>query len=309
VEGKDIFPRVGEFNPTIIRNGAVRAGLLSPGEDVTPRSLGSKNLDNLPLRPPLLCPGCPHRGVFVTLKKLKLVVNGDIGCYTLGFLPPLSALHTCGCMGASIGVAHGVNKVGMDQKNIAVLGDSTFFHTGLPALLNVAYNKGDTVTIILDNLTTAMTGHQENPGTGRTLGGEESTRVDFLELARSLGIKHTYKVDPYNLKQTEDAIQDAIRVEGPAVIIAQRECVLLSDARKEWIALEVDPDQCNGCGLCFSIGCPAIVRSDYIDQKSNRYLAEIDSLLCTGCNICVQICARRAIRSREEMIEQKEAGS
>jgi indolepyruvate ferredoxin oxidoreductase alpha subunit len=258
------------------------------------------------MRPPLLCPGCTHRGVFAVTNKLKLVVNGDIGCYTLGFLPPLSALHTCGCMGASIGQAHGANKVGIKQKNVAVLGDSTFFHTGMPALLNVAYNKGETVTIILDNRTTAMTGHQENPATGRTLKGEPTLQVDFEDLARALGIEHVYIVDPYDLRQVETALRASLEVEGPAVVVAQRECALLPEVRREWMAIEVDPERCNGCGLCFRIACPAIVASDDIDPKTGRALAWIDPLLCTGCEICAQVCARGAILTREQLLEKGE---
>jgi indolepyruvate ferredoxin oxidoreductase alpha subunit len=299
VEGKNLFPEIGELSPSRVRNFAVDAGLLSIDQQV--KILELTEMPPLPMRPPLLCPGCPHRGVFAVTNKLKLVVNGDIGCYTLGFLPPLSALHTCGCMGASIGVAHGVSKVGIKQKNVAVLGDSTFFHTGMPALLNVAYNKSDTVTIILDNRTTAMTGHQENPATGKTLSGEATFRVDFQQLAQSMGIEHSYLVDPYDLKQTETAIREALKVDGPAVVIAERDCALLPEARKDWISLEVNPDPCNGCGLCFMIGCPAIVQSIDVDSKTGRQLAEIDPLLCTGCNICAQVCARGAIYTRDDM--------
>jgi indolepyruvate ferredoxin oxidoreductase alpha subunit len=259
------------------------------------------------MRPPLLCPGCPHRGVFVVTSKLKLVVNGDIGCYTLGFLPPLSAVHTCGCMGASIGVAHGANRVGTQQKNVAVVGDSTFFHSGTPALLNVAYNKGNTITIILDNRTTAMTGHQENPGTGRTLRGEPTFTVDFEEMVHAMGIEQVYTVDPYDLKQVEAALRASLEAAGPAVVIARRECALLPVARQEWMTIEVDPERCNGCGLCFGIACPAIVKSEQADAKTGRSLAWIDPLLCTGCEICAQVCARRAILFREQVLEGREA--
>jgi indolepyruvate ferredoxin oxidoreductase alpha subunit len=299
VEGKSIFPIIGELDPTVVRESAVRAGLLPASAAGRVKPL--KDVPPLPLRPPLLCPGCTHRGVFVVTNKLKLVVNGDIGCYTLGFLPPLSALHTTGCMGASIGVAHGVNKVGIKQKNVAVIGDSTFLHTGMPALLNVAYNKSDTVTIILDNRTTAMTGHQDNPATGLTLSGEPTFAVDFEEMARAMGIEHVYVVDPYDLKQVETALRASLEVEGPAVVVAQRECALLPEARARWMAIEVNPERCNGCGLCFRIACPAIVASDQLDLKTGRALAWIDPLLCTGCEICAQVCARGAIVPRELM--------
>jgi indolepyruvate ferredoxin oxidoreductase alpha subunit len=304
VEGKNIFPITGEFDPTIVRESAIQGGLLPASVAVEAPMLN----DALPLpqRPPLLCPGCTHRGVFAVTKKLKLVVNGDIGCYTLGFLPPLSALHTCGCMGASIGVAHGASQVGIEQKHVAVLGDSTFFHTGMPALLNVAYNKSNTVTIILDNRTTAMTGHQNNPATGLTLKGESTFAVDFEDLAHALGIDHVYVVDPYDLKQVETALRASLELEGPAVIVAQRECALLPEVRREWMALELDADRCNGCGLCFRIACPAIVAADELDPKTGRPLAWIDPLLCTGCEICAQVCARRAILTREQVLRQRE---
>ncbi|MBU0513010.1 MAG: indolepyruvate ferredoxin oxidoreductase subunit alpha [Chloroflexi bacterium] len=304
VEGKSIFPITGEFDPDLVRQCAIRSGLLSaPGSAPNPQS--EKGF-SLPLRPPLLCPGCPHRGVFAVTNKLKLLVNGDIGCYTLGFLPPLSALHTCGCMGASIGVAHGVSKVGIKQKNVAVIGDSTFFHTGMPALLNVAYNQSDTVTLILDNRTTAMTGHQENPATGRTLAGEPTFAVDFEALVWALGIEHVNTVDAYNLKQVEAALREALDVAGPAVVIVERACALLPEVRKAWMPIEVDAERCNGCGLCFEIGCPAILRSEKADPKSGRFLAEIDPLLCTGCEICAQVCARGAIFTREQMQAKQE---
>jgi indolepyruvate ferredoxin oxidoreductase alpha subunit len=304
VEGKNIFPILGELSPSIVREAAIQAGLLSSNKSISPPEL--QDIPPLPMRPPLLCPGCPHRGVFTVTNKLKLVVNGDIGCYTLGFLPPLSALHTCGCMGASIGVAHGVSKVGIKQKNVAVIGDSTFFHTGMPALLNVAYNKSNTVTIILDNRTTAMTGHQENPATGKNLAGESTFQVDFVALAHAMGIENTFVIDPYNLKETETAIRAALDAHGPAVVIAQRACALLPDARQGWLALEVDPVACNGCGLCFMVGCPAIVRSEEIDAKTGRNLAVIDPLLCTGCNVCAQVCARSAIFTRSEILARME---
>jgi indolepyruvate ferredoxin oxidoreductase alpha subunit len=304
VEGKSIFPICGELNPTVVRQSAIKAGLLPPSP---PRQPGRREgeMKRLPPRPPLLCPGCPHRGLFLMTNKLKLVVSGDIGCYTLGFLPPLSALHTCGCMGASIGQAHGVSKAGIAQKHVAVIGDSTFFHTGIPALLNVAYNQSDTVVIILDNRTTAMTGHQQNPGTGTTLMGQPTHAVEFEELARAMGIQRVHTVDPYDLKEVEAALRDCLEAEGPAVIVSQRECVLLPEARKRWMSLAVNEERCNGCGLCFRVGCPAIVKSDRLDAKTQRPIAWIDPLLCTGCEVCAQVCARRAILFRDEMAKKE----
>jgi indolepyruvate ferredoxin oxidoreductase alpha subunit len=303
VEGKSILPICGELDPTIVRQRAVEAGLLPP--PCPPRSRGGSERGGqvkLPARPPLLCPGCPHRGLFVVTNKLKVVVSGDIGCYTLGFLPPLSALHTCGCMGASIGQAHGVSKAGIAQKHVAVIGDSTFFHTGMPALLNVAYNQSDTVVIIVDNRTTAMTGHQQHPGTGMTLRGEPTLAVEFEPLARAMGIQRVHTVDPYDLKAVEAALRDCLDNPGPAVIVSRRECALLPAARKQWMALAVNEERCNGCGLCFQVGCPAIVKSETLDEKTGRARAWIDPLLCTGCEICAQVCARKAIMFREEMV-------
>ena len=304
VEGKSIFPICGELNPHIVRESAIEAGLLPQSARVEVRE---PEKGPLPGRPPILCPGCPHRGVFYVAKKLKLVVNGDIGCYTLAFLPPLSALHTCGCMGASIGVAHGANTAlnakGAKKRNVAAIGDSTFFHTGMPALLNVAYNRGNTITIVLDNRTTAMTGHQDHPGTGRTLQGEETVAVKFEDLARAMGIEEVHVVDPYDLKGVEEALRACLAQDGPALIVARRECALLPEARERWMPLQVDEDRCNGCGLCFRVGCPALVKSQKLDEKTGRPKAWIDPLLCTGCEICAQVCARKAILFRAQLAE------
>jgi indolepyruvate ferredoxin oxidoreductase alpha subunit len=300
VEGKSIFPLCGELDPAVVRRCAIEAGLLPQPVEADGSPPATDSGPPLPARPPLLCPGCPHRGMFVVTNKLKLVVNGDIGCYTLGFLPPLSALHTCGCMGASIGVAHGVSKAGIAQKHVAVLGDSTFFHTGMPALLNVAYNQSDTVVLILDNRTTAMTGHQENPGTGKTLMEQPTYAVEFGQLARAMGFQRVHIVDPCDLKETEAALRDCLEAEGPAVIVSQRACALLPESRREWATLTVNEDRCNGCGLCFQVGCPAIVKSEVIDQRTGRAKARINPMLCTGCGVCAQVCVRKAIPFGED---------
>jgi len=300
VEGKSIFPMCGELDQDVVRKSAIAAGLLPDSPVDEPIQLEGTTL---PPRPPILCPGCPHRGVFHVLRELGWVVNGDIGCYTLAFLPPLGAVHTCGCMGASIGVAHGVAKAGISQRNVAVIGDSTFFHTGMPALLNVAYNHSNTITIILDNRTTAMTGHQGNPGTGRTLQGAQTLPVPLEDLVRALGIHKVQTVDPYDLKGVRSALEDCAATEEPAVIIARRECALLPEVRVDWSPLRVNVQRCNGCGLCFRVGCPAISKSDVVDAKTGRAKATIDPLLCTGCEICAQVCARRAILFRHQLGE------
>jgi len=303
VEGKSIFPICGELDQHVVRESAIQAGLL-PASARTPVVRPDKG--PLPPRPPILCPGCPHRGVLHVANKLGLVINGDIGCYTLAFLPPLGALHTCGCMGASIGVAHGVAKAGVAQRNVAALGDSTFFHTGLPALLNVAYNRSNTITLILDNRTTAMTGHQQHPGTGRTLQGAETVAVEFEPLVRAMGIRRVHTVDSYDLKAVDAALKDCLQADEPAVIIARRECALMPEVRKQWLPLRVNEERCNGCGLCFRVGCPAVIQSGEADPKTGRPKARIDPLLCTGCEICAQVCARKAILFRNQLTEEGE---
>jgi len=302
VEGKSIFPICGELNPAVVRNSAVQAGLLA--ESARPNGVKVTN-GPLPLRPPVLCPGCPHRGVFHVTKKLKLVVNGDIGCYTLACIPPQEALHTCGCMGASIGVAHGVSKAGIKRRNVAVLGDSTFFHTGMPALINAAYNKGNATTIILDNRTTAMTGRQENPGTGRTLQRQETAAVDFETLARAMGIDDVHTVDSYDLDQVEEALRASLDREGPSVVIARRECALLREVRKRYLPLRVEADKCIACDMCLRVGCPALFKSDEVYAKTGKTKVRINPLLCTGCEICAQVCPKDAILFRAQ-IEQED---
>jgi indolepyruvate ferredoxin oxidoreductase alpha subunit len=297
-EGKSIFPAIGELDPAVVRQASIAAGLLPASEARAPLALIKPDL---PPRPPLLCPGCPHRGVFAVTRKLKLVVSGDIGCYTLGYLPPLGALHTCGCMGASIGQAHGVAKAHVNQKHVAVIGDSTFLHTGMPALLNVAYNRSNTVTIILDNRTTAMTGHQDHPATGRTLQMVPTSAVDLVALVRAMGISDVRVVDPYNLQEVEDTLRACTEQDGPSVVIARRECVLLPEARRRYLPLRVYTDKCVGCGLCLRLGCPALSRSDTPVAGGKRYAAQIDPLLCTGCELCTQTCPNGAIASRAAM--------
>jgi len=298
VEGKSIFPICGEFDPTVIREAAIEAGLLPPEARV---EIPKVDVGELPPRPPILCPGCPHRGVFYVMAKLKLAVTGDIGCYTLGALPPLSTIHTCGCMGAGVGQAHGADKSGLEERVVAVIGDSTFFHTGMPALLNVAYNNGKTITVVLDNRSTAMTGHQGHPGTGQTLQGGKSAEVMIEDVARAFGIDNVYTVDAYDIKGVEKAFKEALAKDEAAVIVARRECALLPEVRKTYKPLRVDPEKCNGCGLCFRAGCPATLRSEEIDPKTKRPKMKIDPLLCTGCEVCAQICPRGAILFRAQL--------
>lgn len=295
VNGKNIFPITGEFDPRVVRESAISAGLLPKSERIPLPDLAT---GVLPGRPPVLCPGCPHRPTFYILNKLKVPVNGDIGCYTLAFIPPLSAIHSCGCMGAGIGVAHGAAKGGSPEHHVAVIGDSTFFHTGIPALVNVVYNNSPVTTVILDNRITGMTGHQDNPGTGRTLLGKETVQVMLEPLVRALGIHHVQSVAGYDVKTIEKVLKEYVKLDEPSVLIVVEPCVLLPEERKRWVPLEVLADKCNGCTLCFRLGCPAILKSEELDEKTQRPKALIDPGMCTGCELCAQICPRDAIPFR-----------
>ena len=300
--GKEIFPSSYELNTQIVRECALRAGLplVAPGgQPVTVTK------PSIPPRPPMLCPGCPHRPVFVVLRKLGVPVNGDIGCYTLGLLPPLNALHTCGCMGASIGVAHGAAKAGDKERHVAVIGDSTFFHTGLPALLNVSYNDSDVIVNIMDNRVTAMTGHQGNPGSGKTLQQGETIQVEFEPLVRAMGFKNVVTVDPYNYKELEKVFKEAVDRDGPTVIVTRRACALLPQVRRTYLPLRIEADKCIACHICLRTGCPALRKStDQIYEKNGRPKAEIDPLLCTGCELCAQLCPTGAILFRDQVREE-----
>ncbi len=300
VEGKNIFPITGEFDPRVVRESAISAGLLPNSEHVP---LAGLETGALPGRPPVLCPGCPHRPTFYILNKLKVPVNGDIGCYTLALTPPLSAIHSCGCMGAGIGVAHGAAKAGSPEHHVAVIGDSTFFHTGIPALINVVYNHSPVTTVILDNRITGMTGHQDNPGTGRTLLGQATVQILLEPLVRALGVQHVQSVAGYDVKAIEKAIKEYVKLDEPSVLIVVEPCALLPDVRKRWVPLEVVADECNGCTLCFRLGCPAILKSEELDEKTQRPKALIDASMCTGCEVCAEICPRKAIPFRPVKVE------
>jgi indolepyruvate ferredoxin oxidoreductase alpha subunit len=277
VNGKERFTNIGELSADLVATGLKDAPVASDfGGEVAV----------LP-RPPVLCAGCPHRGVFSALKKLGVLVTGDIGCYTLGCLPPFDAIHTTFCMGASIGNATGFNKAG-EEKVVAVIGDSTFLHGGLPSVLSAAYNQVPTTTILLDNGTTGMTGQQEHPGTGHTLKGGPAPAVDYEGLIRSLGVEHVEVVDPWDLEATERAIESGLAHPGPAVIIARRHCNLLPEEKaKERAAYEVVPEECILCEDCFETGCPALVWQDELP-----YIREWE---CAGCSMCAQLCPADAI--------------
>ena len=289
VEGKSIFPPYGELLPATIERCAVEAGLLPASAVANKRDV---MLKNLPPRSPILCPGCPHRSTFYMLNKLKYVVAGDIGCYNLGAQPPFDATDTMGAMGASIGVAHGFDKARMPDKAVAVIGDGTFFHSGVAPLLNMVHNNGKGTVVILDNHTVAMTGHQDHPGISKTLVGVDGGRVDIETLVRAMGVPDVRRVDPFDMKAVEQNLKEAVEYDGLAVVIMDGPCVFVELERKA--PFEVDADLCNGCTLCFRLGCPAIFRTDELD-KTGRPKAGIDPVLCVSCDMCRQICPRKAI--------------
>ena len=284
VIGKDVFPRCGELNPELIRKGLT-------GKEISPTRIPADVA--IPMRPPVLCPGCPHRGFFHIVNKNKLFVTGDIGCYTLSVLPPLTSMDTCICMGASISGAIGFSKAFEDQPGkrvVAVLGDSTFMHSGLTGLMDTVYNKANVITCILDNRTTAMTGHQEHPGTGFTVKGEPTHSVDIAAVARALGVEHVYEVDPYNLDETNKAVKACLDVNAPSVIVAKRACAL--KCKNQDFALSViNQAECKKCGACLKIGCPAIIKKGDVIM--------IDKGMCYGCGICRQVCPFEAIDAIE----------
>lgn len=293
-EGKSIFPMTGELSPGVVRDCAIRAGLLPETVMASPAAA----VGDLPARPPVLCPGCAHRGAFYELHKLKVPVNGDIGCYSLGFAPPLDAMHSIGCMGAGVAVAHGALKAGSPERHVAVIGDSTFFHSGIPALVNAVYNHSPVVTLILDNRTTAMTGHQENPGTDHTLQGKPAPAIAIEPVVRALGVQHVRTLDAFQVEEIERTLKEFLRLDEPSVVIAQQPCALIPEGRKRWLPIYVIADSCNGCTLCFRLGCPAILKSDELDEHTRRPKALIDAALCTGCEVCAEICPRDAITFR-----------
>lgn len=251
--------------------------------------------EEIPGRPPVLCPGCPHRGVFYTLHKLGVMVSGDIGCYTLGALPPLWALDTTICMGASVSGLHGFNIArGKDsvKQSVAVIGDSTFIHSGITGLIDITYNKGCSTVIILDNSITGMTGHQQNPTTGLTLKNEPTLQVSIEKICEAAGVKRIHVVDPYEVKELEKAIREELEVEEPSVIIARRPCVLLKYVKPK-PALVIEEKSCRNCRNCMRIGCPAISIPEGKPQ--------IDPTLCVGCDLCVKMCGFGAIKTQEEV--------
>ncbi len=294
VTGKEVFPLTGEFTVALVRERAEQAGLIEPRPREESPALPSRTVE-LPPRPPALCPGCPHRAAFYALSKRKVVVAGDIGCYSIGVLPPFNAMDTIISMGASVGVAHGMTQAGLQEKVVAVIGDSTFFHAGLPALANIVHNKGVAATVVLDNRTTGMTGGQSHPGTPETLQGEAAPSIEIEAVVRAMGVEDVKTVDALDAKAVDRAIKEAVATQDhPSVVIVRGACVFLPEFRRK-PQVTVDLETCNGCALCFRVGCPAILKSEERDAKTGRSKAEIDPLLCTGCDVCLQVCPRDAI--------------
>lgn len=279
VKGKDVFPCIDEFSQNLVTE---RMGGTLPTVDALDEAL--------PMRPPVMCAGCPHRGMFYTLSKNKVMVSGDIGCYTLGALAPLQAMDTTICMGASISGLHGFNKA-MGEKgekgSVAVIGDSTFMHSGMTGLANIAYNGGNSTVIILDNSITGMTGHQQNPTTGYNIKGDPATKISLEKVCEAVGINRVTVVDPYDLKLCDEVVKRELAAEEPSVIIARRPCALLKSVKHN-PPVKVSCEDCRGCKMCMKIGCPAI------SIKEGK--AVIDDTLCVGCGLCKSMCNFGAIK-------------
>ena len=279
--GKNLFGMCGELSQVRIKKAL--------GLEVAPYQVFN---EPVPPRPPTLCPGCPHRGMFYTLSKMGVTVSGDIGCYTLGALPPLASVDTTVCMGASISGLHGFNTVRGNEcakNSVAVIGDSTFMHSGITGLIDIVYNKGISTVIILDNSITGMTGHQDNPTTGKTIKGEPAPVVSLEKLCEAIGIRRVRVCDPYALKELRTIVAEELAAEEPSVIIARRPCILLPEV-KILPALYVDAEKCRSCKQCMTIGCPAI---SFENKK-----AHIDETLCVGCDLCQQMCKFDSILKR-----------
>ena len=280
VSGKDLLPLVDEFSQNLIAK--TLGGEVHDGQTLE---------EAIPMRPPVMCAGCPHRGLFYTLKKNKCTVLGDIGCYTLGAVQPLGAMEMTLCMGASIGAIHGFNKMLGEEsegKTVAVIGDSTFMHSGMTGLANVAYNQSNSTVIILDNSITGMTGHQQNPTTGYNIKGDPAGKIDLEALCRAMGFERVSVVDPYNLEECDRVLKEELSAKEPSVIISRRPCALLKYVKHN-APLTVNEEKCIGCKSCMRIGCPAI------SMKNGK--AHVDNTLCVGCEVCSQLCKKDAFES------------
>ena len=289
-QGKTVVPRIGALSPDVLL--ASRAKLDGKAVPAEARTASPAATGDLPGRPPVLCAGCPHRGIYHALNKCNVVVTGDIGCYSLGALPPLSRMDTLLCMGAGVTMAHGMDKAGEPRPVVGILGDSTFFHSGITGLLDIAYNRGASTIIVVDNRTTAMTGHQPHPGTGRTLMGDPSPRVSIEDIGRACGINNVATVDPYDLKNTVRVLKGAIASEEPWLVVSRAPCLL--DVRQTLgPPLRVDEEVCRECGACLKLGCPAL--------ECDGGIPRVNPLLCAGCGLCNQVCPAGAFEVEKEV--------
>jgi len=299
--GKDVIPAIGELNTAIVRNSIdperAKTDIFEPVD--------------LPMRPPNMCAGCPHRGIFFNLSRMKLFVSGDIGCYTLGFLPPLNAMDSTVCMGASIPMAHGMVKAlgkGSHDKVVSVIGDSTFVHSGITGLINSVYNGSAATLIILDNRITAMTGQQPNPSSGNTIGGEAAQSLDLEALCRAVGVKHVRVVNPHEVPECRKVIKEEVERDEMSVIISKAPCVLLPELKlRKPVSYFTNIDNCVGCTSCIRLGCPAISWTPFAEgeaeargyKKSQKGYSKIDEVLCNDCGQCASLCKFNAITRGE----------
>ena len=299
--GKDLIPNQGELNTSIVKQA------------IAPETV-PENFDpvELPMRPPNMCAGCPHRGIFFNLSRMKVFVSGDIGCYTLGFLPPLSAMDACVCMGASIPMAHGMMKAlgeNSHDKVVSVIGDSTFTHTGISGLINTVYNDSAATTIILDNRITAMTGQQNNPATGYNIKGEAAHELDIADLCKTIGVKHVFEVNPHDIVKTREVLKEAVALDEPSVVISKAPCVLLPEMKvRKLVSYYTNVDNCVGCMSCIRLGCPAISWHPFAEgeaeekgyRKTQKGISKIDEVHCNDCGQCASLCKFDAITRGEE---------
>lgn len=289
-DGKNLVPNIGELSPLKLEE--VKAKLEGKTYSIP---APPKEAADLPARPPVLCPGCPHRGVFYALSKLDVVVTGDIGCYSLGVVKPLNRIDTILCMGGGVTLAHGMDKAGERKKVVGMVGDSTFFHSGITGLLDIVYNKGASTIIVVDNRTTAMTGHQDHPGTGKTLMGQETVEASIEAIGKACGVKRVITIDPYDLDNTLKVIKEEIEAAEPSLIVSRGPCVL-AQKPENFRQRIVDDEVCKACGLCLKLGCPGL------EGGPKGQSPEVNRQLCAGCGMCERVCKFSAISEAEEVL-------
>jgi indolepyruvate ferredoxin oxidoreductase alpha subunit len=296
VHGKDIFSPCYELLPDRMKEFATKAGLLKT--EKSPENKYGELLKNLPVRSPVFCPGCPHRSSFYVMNELKVPVAGDIGCYNLGSMPPFNAQHTMGSMGASIGVLHGISLAKISENAVCTIGDSTFFHSGMPPLVNMVHNGGRGVVVIMDNSSTAMTGHQDNPGIGWNVTRDrKAKKIEIEPLVRAMGVEKVVTVNAFNVKEVKEGLEECLEFEGVAVLITKGECIFVSRNPKP--AFTVNTEKCIACHTCFKVGCPAVVMDVMKNEKNDKFKVKIDPTLCNGCSVCSQVCPTGAIEATQ----------